>query len=183
MHCPACGQPQVSNETKFCSRCGMPLGLVAEVLSHGGFLPQLAELNKKKRSLLSRRNGLGFSLIWFIFWLLIMAPLGGIANVEEFAAFSAVVGIFGGLILMVSSLIFLKKELPALPFAQSQQFLGHAHQGVPTSGYTALPPQQSVPASSYGVPAAGGWRDTKDLEPRSITEGTTKLLEKEEKLQ
>src|SRR5689334_21642871 len=43
MHCPSCGQKQVSNETKFCSRCGMPLGIVSDVLAHGFFLPQLAE--------------------------------------------------------------------------------------------------------------------------------------------
>jgi hypothetical protein len=43
-----------------------------------------------------------------------------------------------------------------------------------------LPPQQSYPASSYAAPATGNWRDTNDLEPRSVTEGTTRLLENEE---
>jgi len=181
MHCPACGQQQVSNETKFCSRCGMPLGLVSELLAHGGYLPQLAELHKKKQSLLTRRNGLGFSLVWFIFWLLIMAPLGGIANVEEFAAFSAVMGIFGGLTLMVSSLIFLKKPLPALPYAQSQHFLAGQQQHAPTAGHAALPPQQTMPASSYAVPTAGSWRDTNDLQPTSVTESTTRLLKEDER--
>jgi hypothetical protein len=179
MHCPACGQQQVSNETKFCSRCGLPLGLVAELLAHGGFLPQLAELNKKKKSLLTRRNGLGFSLIWFIFWLLIMAPLGGIANVEEFAAFSAIMGIFGGLILMVSSLIFLKKEVPGFAFSQQQLYGQQQH--MPAAGYSALPPQQSVPASAYTTPGAGRWRDTNDLEPSSVTESTTRLLKEDER--
>jgi len=47
-------------------------------------------------------------------------------------------------------------------------------------GYSALPPQQSVPASVYSAPQAGGWRDTNDLQPTSVTEGTTKLLDKEE---
>lgn len=179
MHCPACGQQQVSNETKFCSRCGLPLGLVAEVLAHGGFLPQLAELSQKKKSLLTRRNGLGFSLIWFIFWLLIMAPFGGIAGVEEFTAFSAIVGIFGGLILMVSSLIFLKKDLPGL--AQPQQLYGQSQQHMPGAGYSALPPQRSVPASAYTTPSAGRWRDTNDLEPSSVTESTTRLLKEDER--
>jgi len=44
----------------------------------------------------------------------------------------------------------------------------------------ALPPQQSYPVSSYVSPATGNWRDTSDLEPKSVTEGTTKLLENEE---
>jgi hypothetical protein len=158
----------------------MPLGLVSELLAHGGYLPQLAELHKKKKSLLTRRNGLGFSLVWFIFWLLIMAPLGGIANVEEFAAFSAIMGIFGGLTLMVSSLIFLKKPLPMLPYAQNPHMLAQQHQHAPTGGHAALPPQQSIPASSYGVPTAGSWRDTNDLQPTSVTESTTRLLKENE---
>ena len=174
MHCPGCGQQQISGETKFCSRCGLPLGLVSEVLSHGGFLPQLAELNKKKQSIFTRRNGLGFSLIWCLFFLLIMAPLWGILNVEELAGASAVIGIFGGLIMMISSLIFLKKppvyawygNNPAGLYGQPQR--------------SALPPQQSVPASAYSAPRTGSWRDTSDLQPTSVIEGTTKLLEKDE---
>ena len=47
MFCPNCSQQQVSEETKFCSRCGLPLGLVAEIVAYGGFLPQLADLGKQ----------------------------------------------------------------------------------------------------------------------------------------
>src|SRR6476659_8818599 len=100
MHCPSCGQQQMSNETKFCSRCGLPLGIASEVLMYGGYLPQLAELDKKKRSLLTRRNGLKFSLVWFLFFLFIMAPLWGVLGVDPLAGASAIIGIFGGMILM-----------------------------------------------------------------------------------
>lgn len=181
MHCPSCGQQQISHETKYCSRCGMPLGTVAEVVAHGGYLPQLVELSKKKRSIFSRRNGLAFSLIWCLFFLFIMAPFWGIMNVEELAGVSAVIGIFGGLILFISSFMFLKKELPAYPGPQAfmPPTARHDLQGQPD--YSALPPQRSVPASSFGVPQAGSWRDTNDLEPTSVTENTTKLLEKDER--
>ena len=57
MHCPRCGQQQISDQTKFCSRCGFQLGLVGELLENGGFLPQLAELHKGKTPLFSRKNG------------------------------------------------------------------------------------------------------------------------------
>ena len=45
----------------------------------------------------------------------------------------------------------------------------------------ALPPTQSVPASAY-APPAGSWRDTNDRQkvPESVTDSTTKLLQKEE---
>jgi hypothetical protein len=179
MHCPSCGQQQVSHETKFCSRCGLPLGLVSEVVSHGGYLPQLAQLNQKKRSFFSRRNGLGFSLIWFLFFLLIMAPFWGIMNVEELAGISAVLGIFGGLIMMISSFLFLKKDVPGFSIGTFQPPPGQYN--LPgQAGHQALPPQQSVPASVYAAPQAGNWRDTNDLQPTSVTESTTRLLDKDE---
>ena len=180
MHCPSCGQQQVSNETKFCSRCGLPLGLVSEVLFHGGHLPQLAALSEKKETLFTRRNGIAFSVLWCLFFLLIMAPLWGILRVGALSGVSAIIGIFGGLMLLISSLIFLKKPLVIYDhgaFQASQAKLYGQHQ------QASLPPQQSVPIGDYMSPKTGTWRDTSDLEPTSVTEGTTKLLEKDEDYQ
>ncbi|CAN5217255.1 hypothetical protein BH20ACI2_BH20ACI2_05410 [soil metagenome] len=158
----------------------MPLGTVAEVLSHGGYLPQLVELSNKKKTIFSRRNGMAFSLIWCLFFLFIMTPLWGIMNVDKIAGVSAIIGIFGGLIWLLTSLIFLKKDSPN--FMGQQSFMPPAQRPDlhGQQGYTALPPQQSIPASAYGVPQAGSWRDTNDLQPTSVTESTTKLLEKDE---
>jgi hypothetical protein len=181
MHCPSCGQQQISNETKFCSRCGLPLGVVSEVLIHGGYLPQLAELNKKKKSLFTRRNALGFSLVWCLFFLLIMSPFWGIVGVEALAGVSAIIGIFGGLIMMISALIFLPKERFIYPMHQNAFAPPQGQYDLQgQQGYSALPPQQSQPASVYAAPQTGSWRDTNDLQPTSVTEGTTKLLEKDE---
>jgi hypothetical protein len=44
---------------------------------------------------------------------------------------------------------------------------------------SALPPSQALPADQYATPRTGRWLDTNDLEPRSVTEGTTKLLDNE----
>ncbi len=181
MHCPGCGQQQISNETKFCSRCGLPLVVVAEVLTHGGYLPQLAALNQKKKPFFSRRNGLGFSLIWFLFFLLIMAPFWGIMNVEELAGISAIVGIFGGLIMVISSFLFLKKDLSHFSLDRNAYLPSPGQYNVHgQSGRSGLPSAKSIPAEVYGVPQAGNWRDTNDLQPTSVTEGTTKLLDKDE---
>ena len=177
MHCPSCGQQQVSNETKFCSRCGMPLTLVSEVLVHGGYLPQLAELEKASGTIYTRRNGVIFSLFWLIFWLLIMAVVfGGIFNVDILGELFSVIGIFGGLLIFLFSLFFLKR-------GSKNPFSGqHIHQQAPAlygQSMPALPPQQSIPTQAY-VPQAGSWRDTNDLEPQNVTENATKLLEKDE---
>lgn len=180
MHCPRCGQQQVSEEIKFCSRCGFPLGLVSEILAHGGFLPQLADLHKTK-TLWTKKNGVMFSVFWFMFFVLIMTPFWGIVDVDELAGISAIVGIFGGLMMLIGSLVFLKsskdpqslpqRQIPQQPhpFQTNPQIQGNIHQ--------ALPPQQSIPVSAYSAPKPGSWRETNDLvEPGSVTDETTKMF-------
>jgi hypothetical protein len=175
MHCPSCGQQQVSNETKFCSRCGMPLTLVSEVVVHGGYLPQLAELEKTSGTIYTRKNGVVFSLFWLIFWLLVMAVVfGGIFRINILGELFSVIGIFGGLLIFLFSLFFLKSapKYPNLTRSMPQQ----TPAGLYGQHGQALPPPQSIPASAYAYPAAGSWRDTNDLEPKSVTEDTTRPL-------
>jgi hypothetical protein len=181
MHCPRCGQQQVSDQTKFCSRCGFQLGIVAELLENGGFLPQLAELQKSKGTIFSRKNGLIFTVLWFIFWVMMMPAFFGIANVEEAAAASAVFGVFSTMMSLIVSLAFLKR-----PPKKHELFGHHMPPSASLYGSSAvgtLPPQQTEPASTY-MPPEGSWRapDTGDLakRPGSVTENTTKLLTKDE---
>jgi hypothetical protein len=47
----------------------------------------------------------------------------------------------------------------------------------------SLPPQQSYPVSDYAPAQQGNWRDTNDLQPASVVEGTTRLLSEEERSQ
>ena len=183
MHCPRCGQQQISDQTKFCSRCGFQLGLVTELLENGGFLPQLAELHKKKGSIFTRRNGVIFSVLWFIFFVMMMPAFFGIADADDAAGVSAVFGLFSTIMLMIISLAALKKspkpyELAAYQIPTGQPvagLYGNQHMG-------ELPPQQTQPASTYVAPA-GNWRapDTGDLvRPGSVTDSTTKLLRKDD---
>jgi hypothetical protein len=184
MHCPRCGQQQISDQTKFCSRCGFQLGLVGELLENGGFLPQLAELHKGKSPLFSRKNGVIFSILWFIFWVMMMPAFFGIAGADEVVAVSAVFGLFSTMMLMIISFAFLKrapKGYEVIPYQMPQTA------AVPSSlqgnaSAASLPPQQSQPVSSY-MPPEGSWRapDTGDLvRPGSVIEGTTKLLKKDQ---
>lgn len=184
MHCPSCGQQQVSAEIKFCSRCGFPLGLVSEILAHGGFLPQLADLHKTK-TWFTKKNGVVFSFFWFMFFLLIMAPFWGILGVEKMAGISAITGIFGGLMWLIGSLVLLKSskepqffqpssnplQMNQMPISQQQNLYG-------ANQYQALPPQQSIPISAYAPPKPGSWRETNDLvQPGTVTDETTRMLQ------
>ena len=40
MFCPSCGQERISDETRFCSRCGFLLSGTYELLMTGGVIPQ-----------------------------------------------------------------------------------------------------------------------------------------------
>lgn len=179
MHCPRCGQKQVSEDIKFCSRCGFPLGLVSEILAHGGFLPQLADLYKTKTKF-TKRNGMIFSLFWFLFFVLIMTPFWGIADVDELAGMSAIVGIFGGLMIFLASLFFLKNPAKEFPLSTNELPRPNVY-NIHGTNAPALPTQQSIPVDTY-VPPAGSWKaaDTGDLaHPHSVVEDTTKLLHKD----
>jgi hypothetical protein len=183
MHCPRCGQQQLSSETKFCSRCGFQLAIVSELLLHGGSLPQLAAIQHKK-TFFNKKNGVLFSVFWFIFFTMFMAAVWGILDVDELAGLSAVTGVFGGLLFLIGSLAI-------LPSSKSPRLLPHQELPSPNAqpaglygspASNALPPQQQQPADVYTAPQ-GSWRapDTGDLVQRgSVVEGTTKLLKKDE---
>lgn len=186
MYCPRCGEQQASGNLKFCPKCGLPMGLVSQILSNNGTLPQLDELLKKgKRRFLTRRNGMVFSLFWFLFFVLIVTPFWAILEVEEMAAIGGVTGVFGALIIFLSSLFFLGKPakhdldhaFSAVPHSLSSQYQGQQQ---------ALPPQMGQSAAEYASPEPGSWRapETGDLaQPGSVTEGTTRLLKKEKEME
>jgi hypothetical protein len=179
MYCPKCGQQQLSNETRFCSRCGFLLTTIADVIANGGVLPQLLNIGNQKKSVFTKKNGVFFSILWLIFFLLVMAPFFGIlTGVDELAGVSAIIGIFGGMIIALASLFFLQgeKSLPAsyqqAAYPPQQQVF--ADPGMPMN---ALPPEQSIPASNY---APGNWRATNELVNRDTSEKATQLLDKPE---
>jgi len=149
----------------------MPLSVVTEVLNNGGYLPQLAELSKAGSSIFNRRNGLGFSAIWIVF-LLLLTALAGVAGADELAGGLAIIGVFGALLVVLFSLIFLRQAPKQSNLARDQiaELSG-------ARARAALAPNQTVPADFY-TPQRTDWRDTSDLEPTSVTDSTTRLLEK-----
>lgn len=180
MHCPACGQQQINNESKFCSRCGLPLGTVAEVVAHGGYLPQLAQLAEMnhKKPFFSKKNGVTFGIIWFIFLTMFSTAFLGILDApEELIGIIAVTGVFGAMMIIIGSLVALPSSKPPALIANAVPM--KSDQLNPAAAQAALPPQQSQPVGYYS-PGVGNWRDTNDLEPSSVTENTTRLLEKDE---
>lgn len=179
MHCPRCGQQQLSSETKFCSKCGFQLELVAELISHGGILPQLASI-EQKRTFFNKKNGVGFAFLWLIAFLF-FAVIWEILDADPLSEICVAMGFFGSFAILVGSLII----LPSSRTAARAKSLNSAPQpvGLPNAGGpAALPPGQPQPAGFYTAPH-GAWRtpETGELAERgSVIENTTKLLKQDE---
>ncbi|HYO91063.1 MAG TPA: hypothetical protein VEQ40_05475 [Pyrinomonadaceae bacterium] len=192
MHCPQCGQQQVSNELRFCSRCGFPLGGVIELVANGGVLPQYQAPSaiEKTPKASPRRKGVqqGAALV---FLAAVLTPLFAVLYEylrfpEIFVALSAVIGFIGGTLRVIYALIFeegAQKIVYLNPNTQQPLFSPY-QQAAPQPRPLAepnrarpLPPQTATPAQ--------GWRrpDTAELvnKPPSVTENTTKLLDIQDK--
>lgn len=181
MFCPTCGQRQISEETRFCSRCGFLLTGVTHLIANGGALPQILPPAETK-AMSPRKKGLRQGGMLFMSGILIVPLLGiilvGILNFQGFAVgIAALLTFLGGILRMIYALLFESNQpygttLEENVLNTAQNFLGKK------KSVAELPPPQSIPTSTYVPPAAGNWRDTNDLNaPSSITENTTKFLD------
>ncbi len=82
----------------------------------------------------------------------------------------------GGVLRIIYALMFESKNPRVLPDAIGGRGLQAASSDFATS---ALPPKRDLTASEYASPRSGGWIETETQEPASVTDNTTKLLEKE----
>ncbi len=160
------------------------MGLIPDLIANNGVLPQLAELYQGKKGLFTRKNGLILTVLWFIFFVMMMPAFFGIAGADEVAGASAVFGVFTSMMLLIVSLAFLKRAPKKAEIAQIEMLRQQPQHSLHTTQPAgALPPQMAQPAQVYAPPQAGSWRapDTGDFgRTGSVTESTTKLLTKEE---
>jgi uncharacterized membrane protein YvbJ len=181
MFCPRCGQQQISSETRFCSRCGFLMTGVGALIANNGNTDLIAPKAGKIDS--PRKRGIKQGLFIFLLTFLVV-PIVSIltiwAHAQPFGvAISAILLFVGGLLRTAYALMFESPDAGEKTLEQSVYGAAQNLLSQPQS-QNALPPQQSVPVSSYLPPTqAGSWRDTNDLEPSSVTDATTKLLEKD----
>ena len=119
------------------------------------------------------KQGLFIFLLTFLIVPLITIFSIGLRIGPGLAIVATILFSMGGLLRAVYAYMF-ESPLPVRADASQTPTLYGAGQ------VGALPPQRFEPAVDYQA-AQGRWRDTNDLEPRSVTENTTRLLEKEEK--
>ena len=182
MFCPNCGQERISTETSFCSRCGFLLTGTADILQMGGLIPRLSpETTYLPPSPRSRGVKQGvFVLLLSILIVPLLTVLSIATNLRSpiLPIVATILLVTGGLLRMAYAWMF-ESPIPGGRTIEGNA-MSVADNLLKRPSNAQLPPQQSYPVSSYAAPATGNWRDTNDLEPRSVTEGTTRLLENEE---
>lgn len=171
MYCPNCGQQQISEEMRFCSRCGLALSGLAEWLA-GGRLPLRREEEVQAVALSPRRKWIRRSAK-LMFFSGVMFPIFlffAIAIEEPGPLFFPFTVFFISLVVMLYARLFGDKHAPvSFPAAQQPPSLG------PTSA-------RSLPAANTAaMPHAGRHRvRTNELaQPPSVTDHTTRLLDNE----
>jgi hypothetical protein len=167
MYCPQCSQEQVSEEMRFCSRCGFPLAIVSQLVRNGGVL---AGFNPEaKRQLSPRQKGVRWGVILLIISVLLV-PLSAMA--EDFAVlFIPVFLIFVfGLVRLLHAYL-LAQNTPTENASRSAA----QTKSLPGAYQTALPAGQTIPVTNWGQPV-----NTSEMaQPLSVTDNTTRLLNDE----
>lgn len=178
MYCPVCGKQQVNDQTRFCSGCGFPLGGVSEVVAAGGASLRLASQPKsaidspRKKGV---KKGAWVMLVGCFLFVPILAISVAAFHISPFlVSAAAILSFMGGLLRIIYALMF-EAGTSEVVFDQSQ---GPAQIGS-ANAHGALPPQMSMPVGDFQMPGPGAWRETNDLVPNSVTESTTRLLDKE----
>lgn len=179
MYCPRCGQEQISEETRFCSRCGFLMTGVADLIKNGGALPQYLA-PKDPKPLTPRRKGLKQGGMLFLSSFLIVPILSIITiflDADPYAvAIAGILTFWGGILRMIYALVFESNETDENFLAEQNSMKARSLRGTNDNSKTLPPP--SVSASGYVAPPAGNWRDTNDLNAvPSVTEQTTKHLD------
>ncbi len=168
MYCPKCGQQQVADNVRFCSRCGLPIGEVSEWMAGGAALAVLEEaaspaLISPKRKNIRRGAKLMFmsAVLLPVFFGISLLVDGPGPLIVPFTIFLA------GLSLYLYARLF-GEELPP---AKSQP--AQPSRLAAMSGGNALPPASNLWVDSVGRQRA---RTSELAQPPSVTEHTTKLL-------
>lgn len=179
MYCPRCGQERTSEATSFCSRCGFLLTVTSELLPTGGSLPPTLSQNVPAGPS-PRSRGIRRGILMFLLMFVVAPVIGLLCMMVGLRPWPVGIAVFllgvGGLLRMVYALMFESNYPIASPTGAA---LRVADAQLTGPAQASLPPHQTIPASEYAAPQHGRWRDTNDLEPASVTDNTTKLLEKE----
>ena len=178
MFCPKCGQQQLSDEVRFCSRCGLALMGVAGLFEADG--QTAAGLQTPAAGFTARQRGTRKGLLvisgGFAFVLLTLLLTAIHEDFFDLLPLAALV-IFVGLMRTLYAVLL---EDDAAAHRAAKQAAKRMTVIESAGGQRELPPAHSIAASEFAARRRHTGHTTEiDAQPPSVTEGTTRLLEEE----
>ena len=172
MYCPDCGQQQISDEMRFCSRCGLALSGLTEWLATG----QLPVVSAAQEQIASpRRKGIrrGAKLMFFS-GVLFPVCLGlSLLFYEGAVMLFPCAVFFVSLVLILYARLFSSTTAPVNPPVFQAPI-------VPSPAFGPNPTRSSLtPGVNVAMPATGRHqvRTNELAQPPSVVENTTRLLD------
>ena len=185
MYCPKCSQPQASDEMQFCSRCGLPLNNMKEMILADG-KPEVRQSKAGEDRLSQRHRGIRqgailmlLSVILIPAYILLAALFPAQDRLVESSVSDTPFEKISQAILFTIFMVGLARVAYSRFFQQGAR-LEESEPEVArldrSSSNYALPPAQSIPVSAFGT-----WRaNTGEIvESPRVTEHSTKSLVKE----
>lgn len=170
MFCPRCSQQQVSDDVSFCTRCGFQLGPVRELLGVGAVPQMVPDAGRWPRR---RRLRLGAKVMFFsgVLFPLFLALSIAVDSPEPLVP--PLVLFLAGLAFMLYSWIFFEGTIPAAPKTTTTfPAVQTPSRGLPSSSPPSLAP------GTFGELPVPRANTAEIIQPPSVTERTTNLLEK-----
>ena len=176
MYCPKCSQQQISEEMRFCSRCGFSLGAVRElVASENALVEKGAGAHAGERSCGQKavRRGAWIMLASLAFTLFV-GVMTAIDDDFAILLFLSFLGFVFGLLNVFYGAFLADKRArkKAAALKATVVPMMPVQQGLPAE----LPAARIAPIES--LPSKRG-RTAEMVQPPSVTENTTRLLDEE----
>ena len=165
MYCPHCSQQQISEEMRFCARCGFPLAVVKELIANNGSL--VTTLDEPQALALSRALKGAKQGAWIMLASLIGALIAALWTTlsDDFAVFF--IAPCFGFALAVLRIFY-------AVFFESRGARERKQSSLPASPTKALSASPGVPVDVFRVSSK---RTGEVVQPASVTEKTTTLLD------
>ncbi len=170
MYCPKCSQQQISEEVRFCSRCGFSLTPVRELIVTEALAELAAPAGQPSCGQKGARRGAWMMLASLALTLIV----GLLSAVDDDFAFFLILPFFVfviGFLIMIYGVFFADKR--AARKKEKKEKLSAATRS------RELPPSRVAPIENYTAPRV---QTAEMIRPPSVTENTTRLLEEESDL-
>ena len=176
MYCPKCSQEQLSEEVRFCSRCGFSIGAVRELIASGNALIPGTDVPGQPRSCGQKavRRGAWIMLGSLAFTLFV----GFMSAIDDDFAVMLVLPFLGFILGLMSvfygTFLADKRARKRAALKSLAVPMTPAQSVAPTRA--ELPASRMAPIESFSVKRG---ETAEMLQPPSVTENTTRLLDEE----